>query len=408
MRKMVLATLLAAAAMLPSASPALAAPVDPVLVPPVSDTDGPTLGQAAGLTPAWSARGKDLTGDPLYFAGSVYYAESNAGRVGLVRRDAGTGKRQTFTPTVPGYGIAGPVTDGDSVFTITTDDGVLRAYRADGRSRWTAKLPGDQRADWVLTTGGLVLAAAEYQCGHHEGDTCERTVLHAFRADTGARAWTRKLAGGSPVATAAADRIAVRTRQDRDELYGDDIIEPGKEPEPIVDDSPSLVTVLTTANRRLWQRAVPDGGEIASDARAVAVIGERLCAYRATDGRTLWCAPRKHLYHHLIAADGRFYTGVDDVRVPDDHRLAALDARTGKRLWTAQGARPYGGISSGNGVVWLVSNTDMPVGQLLALRASDGGELRRLPLGEYGGSTVALGVNRAFLFRDGATIAAFG
>ncbi|WP_033341202.1 outer membrane protein assembly factor BamB family protein [Catenuloplanes japonicus] len=404
MKKTALAAALLAA-LVPS--PALAAPVDPVLVPPVADTDGPTPSMAAVLKQAWSVPAKGLTGDPLYFAGAVYYAESGGGRAGLVRRDTGTGKRQSFAPAVRGYGIASPVSDGDSVFTITTDDGVVRAYRPDGKPRWTAKLPGDVRTDWVLATGGLVLAAAEFRCGHHEGDVCERTELHAFRADTGRRTWIRKLAGGSPVATVAGGRIAVRTWQDRDELYGDDIIEPGKEPEPIVDDSPALVTVLTRKNVKVWQRAVPGGGEIAADADAVAVNGDRLCAYRATNGKTLWCAPTSHRYQDLAAADGRFYVGLNDAKIPDDHRVAALDGKTGRRLWTAQGARPYGGITSGNGVVWLVSNTDMPAGQLLALRATDGRELRRLPLGEYGGSKVALGVNRAFLFRDGQTVAAF-
>jgi outer membrane protein assembly factor BamB len=125
------------------------------------------------------------------------------------------------------------------------------------------------------------------------------------------------------------------------------------------------------------------------------------------DGRTLWCAPKTHRYDYLTADGGRFYTGMDDSEVPDDHRVAAFDARTGRRLWTAQGARPYAGISAGNGVVWLVSHTDMPVSQLLALRATDGGELRRLPLGTYGGSAVALGLHRAFVFRDGETVAAY-
>ncbi|MFI5838546.1 PQQ-binding-like beta-propeller repeat protein [Catenuloplanes sp. NPDC051500] len=416
------AVLVAALAAVLVPGPVSAAPVDPaldpavpapVLVPPVSDTDGPTVAQAAVLKPAWSMTGDFPVGHPLYFAGSIYHGAMGIGgadQVGLIRRDATTGRQRTFTLPVRGSAVASPVTDGDSVFTLTSggDAGVLHAYHPDGATRWTATLPGENHADWVLAAGGLVLAASEYECGRYEGDTCERTVLHAFRADTGRRVWTRKLTGGSPIATAAGGRIAVRTWQDRDELHGDDIIEPGQDPAPVVDDSPALVTVLTVGNRKLWQRAVPGGSDLAADAHAVAVTGDRLCAYRATDGKQLWCAPKAHRYHGLAAGDGRFYTGRDDAKIPDDHRLAAFDARTGKRLWTAQGARPYGGITSGNGVVWLVSNTDMPVSQLLALRATDGRELRRLPLGEYGGGTVALGLNRAFVFSGGGAVAAFG
>jgi outer membrane protein assembly factor BamB len=298
MRKTVLVAALAAAFV---PGPALAAPVDPalvppaagpVLIPPVADTDGPTVAQAATLKPAWSSTGGQPDGDPLYFAGSVYHGtvgtDGGGGQVGLIRRDAATGRRQPFAPAVRGFWIAGPVTDGASVFTLTADGdgGAVRAYRPDGVPRWTVAFR-DELAIWVLTTGGLVLAATEYECGHHEGDICERTVLHAFRADTGRRVWTRKLAGGSPIATAAGGRIAVRTWQDRDELYGDDIVEPGTEPEPIVDDSPALVTVLTPQNRKLWQRAVPGGSDLAADARAVAVTGDRLCAYaRWTGGRS--------------------------------------------------------------------------------------------------------------------------
>ncbi|MDP9791847.1 outer membrane protein assembly factor BamB [Catenuloplanes nepalensis] len=401
-------TLLAAALMATFVpGPALAASVDPVLEPPVADTNGPTLSQVAMLTRAWSTKAGELSGDPLYFAGAIYHAETGDGRVGLVRRAVTGGAHLQFASTVRGYTIAAPVTDGDSVLTITPDDGVVRAYSPDGADRWTARLGGDQRADWVLATGGLILAAAEFECGRYEGDTCERTVLHAFRADSGRRVWTRELAGGSPVAVAAGDRIAIRTWQDRDELHGDDIIPPGQEPEPIVDDSPALVTVLTAGNRRLWQRPVAGVVSIAADADGVFVAGDRLCAYRAKDGRRSWCAPTSHRHYDLTAADGRLYAAADDLSVPDDHRIAAFDNRTGRRLWTAAGARPYGGITVGNGVVWLVSNTDMPVSRLLALRAEDGRELRRLPLGEYGGSRVALGVNRAFVFHDGRTISAY-
>ncbi|MDR7321693.1 MULTISPECIES: outer membrane protein assembly factor BamB family protein [Catenuloplanes] len=412
---MVLVAIAAALAVL-SAGPASAAPVDPepvppVLPPPVSDTDGPTVAEAARLVPAWAVPAGTVSGDALYFAGAVYHAETRVGgadRVGLVRRDTGTGDRLPFAAkAVPGFDIATPVTDGDSVLTITPGDGVVRAYRPDGRPRWTATIPGDQRASWVLATGGLVLAAAEFRCGHHEGDVCERTVLHAFRAGTGRRTWTREIAGGSPVAVAAGDRIAVRTRQDDDALYGDDVVEPGEEPPSFVDDSPSLVTVLTRTGERVWRKAVADGGDLAADARTVHVAGERFCAYRARDGRRLWCAPKGHRHHDVTVADGRVYAGVDDLTVPDDHRVAAFDARTGRRLWTAPGAYPYGPITVGNGVVWLQSNTDMPVTVLLGLRADDGRELRRLPLGEYSSGGVALGVGRVFLLRGGDTVAAF-
>lgn len=407
---------LAAALVVLTAAPASAAPVDPEpvpppLPPPVSDTDGPTVAEAARLVPAWTVPAGTVTGDPLYFAGAVYHAATRVGgadRVGLVRRDTGTGRRLPFAArSVPGFDIASPVTDGDSVFTITPGDGVVRAYRPDGRPRWTAALPGDQRASWVLTAGGLVLAAAEFRCGHHEGDVCERTVLHAFRAGTGGRAWTREIAGGSPIAAAAGDRLAVRTRQDDDDLYGDDVIPPGEEAPSFVDNSPSLVTVLTLTGRRVWQKAVRDGGDLAADATAVHVAGERFCAYRATDGKRLWCAPKGRRYHDLTAADGRVYAGVDDVEVPDDHRVAAFDARTGRRWWTAPGAYPYGPITVGNGVVWLQSNTDMPVTHLLGLRADDGRELRRLSLGEFSSGGVALGVGRVFLLRGSDTVAAF-
>ncbi|MDQ0365959.1 outer membrane protein assembly factor BamB family protein [Catenuloplanes indicus] len=405
---------LAAALVVLPAGPAAAVPVDPVpppLPPPVSDTDGPTVAQAARLVPAWTVPAGTVTGDALYFAGAVYHAETRVGgadRVGLVRRDTGTGRRLPFAGrAVPGFDIATPVTDGDSVFTITPGDGTVRAYRPDGRPRWTAALPGDQRASWVLATGGLVLAAAEFRCGHHEGDVCERTVLHAFRAGTGRPAWTSEIAGGSPASAVAGNRIAIRTRQDDDDLYGDDVVPPGQEAPSFVDDSPSLVTVLTPAGRRVWQKPVRDGGDLAADARAVHVAGERFCAYRTRDGKRLWCAPKTHRHHHLTAVDGRVYAGVDDLTVPDDHRVAAFDARTGRRLWTAPGAHPYGPITVGNGVVWLQSNTDMPVTYLLGLRAGDGRELRRLPLGEFSAGAVALGVGRVFLLRGSDTVAAF-
>jgi outer membrane protein assembly factor BamB len=418
MKRTVLVVALAAAFV---PGPALAAPVDPALVPPVSgpvlippvaDTDGPTVAQAATLTSAWSSTGDQSDSDLLYFAGSVYHGARGMGdgtQVGLIRRDAATGSRQPFAPAVPGTGVATPVTDGEAVFTLTMDRGesVVRAYRPDGAARWSAKIPVEEHTGWVLATGGLVLAAAEYGCGRYPRDICERTVLHAFRADTGRRAWTRKLTGGSPVVAAAGGRIAVRTWQDRDELYSDDHVEPGQDPAPIADDSPALVTVLTTGNRRLWQRAVPGGGDLAADARTVAVAGSRLCGYRATDGRTLWCAPKTHHYLYLTTADGRFYAGLETSKAPDDLRLAAFDGRTGRRLWTAPDARPYGGLTAGNGVVWLVSFTDLPVTQLLALRATDGRELRRLPLGEFSRSAVALGIGHAFIVRDLETIVAY-
>ncbi|MDR7278279.1 outer membrane protein assembly factor BamB family protein [Catenuloplanes atrovinosus] len=391
-----------------AAGPVQAAPVDPMLVPPVPGTDGPTPARAARLAEAWTATDAAPAGDPLHVAGSVYHGARDGDLIRLVRRDAATGARLPFAaPGLPGPELGGPVTDGRSILTITTADGVVRAHDLGGRTRWTATLAGDRPAAWVLPAGDLVLAASGRDCGRYEGDVCERTVLHAFRAETGARAWTRTLTGGAPVAAAAGGRIAVRTLQDRDELYGDDIIPPGQEPAPVVDDSPALVTQLSLANRRLWQREVRGGGDLAADPHAVLVAGDRLCAHGARDGRRLWCAPATHRYHDLTAAGGRLYAGADDLTVPDDHRIAAFDVRTGRRLWTAPGAYPYGPIVAGNGVVWLQSNPDTPVTHLLALRARDGRELRRLPLAEYSTGPVALGHHHVFLIKGGAAVAAY-
>ena len=408
MKRIAVAVITAALVAATSPGAAVAARVDPVLVPPVADTDGPTPEQASALTVAWSRAGTELTGDPLYFAGAIYHGQRRGEEVGLVRRDAATGRRLPFAgPAVPGLEIATPVTDGSSVITITPGDGTVRAHRPDGHARWTVRLPGDQHAGWVLTTGGLVLAAAQFRCGRYEGDVCERTVLHALRADTGRRAWTRALTGGNPVVAAAGGRIAIRTGQDRDELHGDDIIEPGHEPAPIADDSPDLVTVLSEDNRRLWHRTVPGGGDLAAGAEAVYLVDDRLCAHRARDGRRLWCAPRTHRYHHPTPDGDRLYVATDDRAVPDDHRIAALDARTGRRLWTAEGAYPYGAVVVGNGVLWTQTNTDMPVTHLLAVRAADGAELRRLPLGGYSSGSVALGHQRVYLIRGGGALVSY-
>jgi hypothetical protein len=111
-----------------------------------------------------------------------------AGQAGAVARSADTGK-VLWSDVPAGRGGAEVAVDGGRV--VVAGGGKLRALGLDdGKTRWTATLPADQRSAPLALTNGVVYVVTS-------GPTIDDGMLAAYRASDGVRLWQRPTAGAS-------------------------------------------------------------------------------------------------------------------------------------------------------------------------------------------------------------------
>ena len=257
---------------------------------------------------------------------------------------AGDGRRAAIT--------ADPVVAGGRVFTL---DGQARAmaHATDGAALWSRELVPPADAPGDATGGGLALGAGRLFVTTGFG------ALHALDPATGELLWTQDFdapVDGAP--TVAGDLVYVAARDDR------------------------AFAVRVDTGRLAWQlpgapspsSTIGGAGPAVTDRLAIFPFGSaELVATLRQGGVRVWSA--------TIAGRrlGRAYAGFSDITgdpVVDGEvvyagspagRIAALDLRSGERLWTAtEGAMspvwPVGGA------VFAVSDR----GQLVRLDAGDG------------------------------------
>ncbi|WP_305783991.1 outer membrane protein assembly factor BamB family protein [Symbioplanes lichenis] len=142
--------------------------------------------------------------------------------------------------------------------------------------------------------------------------------------------------------------------------------------------------------RRLWSRSRVAEGVLAIDGAAVYVAAGRLQAFRATDGKIRFSTPPGRYTDVLAGRTGVFATTATA-------HVAALDSR-GRVRWSSP-ARPTGPLTAATGVLWFQHHpgADTDRTYLAAVDARTGKRLRTLGVSPgYSPGAVAVGGGRVF------------
>lgn len=120
-----------------------------------------------------------------------------------------------------------------------------------------------------------------------------------------------------------------------------------------------------------------DGASVTSDASLIASDGYVLFALNARTGSVRWLVPVSPNVHHrlLDVRDGNVYL------TPNSSCIDALDARTGRRMWSYQLHGMVHDAVAGNAVVY-VHQQERNSARIVTLRALDGSPVRTSDLGK--------------------------
>ncbi|HXN02049.1 MAG TPA: PQQ-binding-like beta-propeller repeat protein [Candidatus Dormibacteraeota bacterium] len=333
---------------------------------------------ARHLKPAWQVEmSGGVSGTPAV-AGGVVVAASAGGVVAAYRAGSGTRIWQ-----VDGLGaISGsPTIDGGRVIVGSLNGHVYAIDLNGGGKLWDAKAPGVQPAIWSSPTvyGRLVLAGVGSQYGDKP---LEEGGVVAFDLATGSQVWELCALVSAGAGCLAGDGIWSTPAID---AAGHGYIGVGNP-----DDG--VLAFDAATGRRLWMTSFhSDAGRdvdlgatpivLQAGGREVVAVGSNAGVFKvlaAATGSVVWSRDLVNgsAVHGLLASPA--YDG-KDFYVPsagDPFGMFALDAASGKTLWTNQAGLPvYSAPAIGNGV--LVFGTgdvfgDPNSGGLVALSSRDG------------------------------------
>ena len=293
-------------------------------------------GPAEAAAPGWDHAGYDAE-DSFYNPGESVINAGTVGRLAprwsvALRRDEGACG-----------GPSAPLVAGGSV--VATDERGIASYRAStGRLAW--------RFDWddpddsstpSMAVAGRLLVAANGDC-QSASDPDGRIV--AIDLLTGRVRW--RVASPMPIASFVVDKgvVVVSGRSPSDELTTvayratDGLVrwhKPGFEATGVSANGVLLLThgrstsaVSVVSGAPLWTRPAVWQAETASPSgdRFFVTNATALSAVRASDGAVLWTTADRT--PGLIANDGR------RVYLAAERTIEALDATTGRRLWSRQ------------------------------------------------------------------------
>jgi outer membrane protein assembly factor BamB len=153
----------------------------------------------------------DITGDPVFFGGTVY-ASNQSGRT--VRLDSETGER-AWTISEGSYGPAWPV--GNAIYLVSDIGSLVRVDAATGEIVWTVPMPelypnpgifGRGKPYRAITYYGPILAGGRLWVASGDG------LLRAFDPVSGALLTSLDVPGGAAAAPAVAGGVMYITTQD--------------------------------------------------------------------------------------------------------------------------------------------------------------------------------------------------
>jgi outer membrane protein assembly factor BamB len=150
-------------------------------------------------------------------------------------------------------------------------------------------------------------------------------------------------------------------------------------PSPDIQTQSVLDAVDASSGRRLWRFQVP--ALLDNVARPVLVnetiylaLSHHICALNAQSGAVRWCAEvtdRTKDAEYLVDGEMAFEDGL--LFVGAYHTLIALDATTGKRMWSVQTPMRSSHLATGEGLVYVSAND----GQISAFDATTGQQMWR-------------------------------
>ena len=392
---------------------------DPTLVSEII-----TLPAPRSLTEGWSQTGSRASKVP----GHVNAAE--ALEIAW-RADVGQGSSNRATLTAP------PVTSETAIFTIDASHTLIATELNSGSRLWRAQIESSNRRDGLSFGAGLA---------YHEG----RLILASgfgfvavFDASNGAEIWrTQTEAPMTGAPTVKDDRIFVSSNNNEilafslDEgqvLWSDQAIaesarvlgasSPAAVEEIVVVpySSGEIIAYLSANGRRLWTEALASAGRFTpissiNDIGARPVLGGGLVfagsqsgVLAAIDGRTgnrVWQQPIGTTQAPALAGEYIFVMGVEA-------ELACLKAATGQVVWVKElekfrnsekkkGRITYAGPIIANGRILIVSSQ----GQLLSMDPQTGEEIERLKLGSTVYIEPIVALDKLFILTDEARLIA--
>jgi outer membrane protein assembly factor BamB len=354
---------------------------------------GPALvaGPARAADPGWASDG--------YGPGATFYnpneSSINAGTVGGVKLKWSRTLRHLDGSPCGSFGE--PVSANGRVF--VTDQAGIAAYQVStGQRLWTFDYedPEDNGAPRLSIAGGTLLAGNN-DCNSNsdpngrllaldaatgaklwdlgldppvESMVVDRGVVvvsgsspsdaetvAAYRIGDGSRAWSRQ-SYASPGISAGGRLLVNRT--DRDATSALDVrtgkvlwtrlkrwdgmgSAPAGDRFYVSDGTGSLISITSTGGAVKWT-ARRQNGLIAADGRRIyRVAGERVAALNATTGKQLWSREFLGETGQPVRAGGLLYTGIDG-----GNPLGVLHASTGK---LASGGRQFGNVETGKVIV---------------------------------------------------------
>ena len=323
------------------------------------------------------------------------------------RADVGNGSDRKSALTTP------PVASADTVYTIDSRQMIVATDANNGRRKWSEKLESGNRRDGTGIGSGIGL----------EGNTLVIASAYGFvmamDATTGAELWrtsTEAPMTGSP--TIKDGRVFVSSNNNEvlaldlatgDTLWSDQAIAEtarvlGSPSPAAVEDivvapysSGEVIAYLASNGRRLWSEALASVGQFTpissiNDIGARPILGGGLVfaasqsgVLAAIDGRTgnrVWQQPIGTIQAPALAGEYLFVVGVDA-------ELACIKAGTGQVVWVRElerykntkkqkGRITYAGPVIANGRILVASSK----GELIAFDPQSGDETDRLKLGD--------------------------
>lgn len=323
------------------------------------------------------------------------------------RANVGNGSDRKSALTTP------PVASADTIYTIDSRQMIVATDASNGRRKWSEKLDSGNRRDGTGIGSGLGLEGNMLIIASAFG------FVAAMDAETGAELWrtnTEAPMTGSP--TIKDGRIFVSSNNNEvlaldlasgDVLWSDQAIaetarvlgspSPAAVEEIVVApySSGEVIAYLASNGRRLWSEALASVGQFTpissiNDIGARPILGGGLVfaasqsgVLAAIDGRTgnrVWQQPIGTTQAPALAGEYLFVVGVDA-------ELACVKAGTGQVVWVRElerfkntkkqtGRVTYAGPIVANGRVLIASST----GELLAFNPQTGDETDRLKLGD--------------------------
>ncbi|MEP1143638.1 MAG: PQQ-binding-like beta-propeller repeat protein [Henriciella sp.] len=323
------------------------------------------------------------------------------------RSNVGEGSDNKSALTTP------PVASADTIYTIDSRQVIVATDAASGNRRWSQKLESDNRRDGTGIGSGIGLEGNMLVIASAFG------FVAALDATNGSELWrtsTEAPMTGSP--TIKDGRVFVSSNNNEvlamdlatgELLWSDQAIAESARvlgsPSPAaVEDivvapysSGEIIAYLSSNGRRLWSEALASAGQFTpissiNDIGARPVLGGGLVfaasqsgVLAAIDGRTgnrVWQQPIGTTQAPALTGEYLFVVGVDA-------ELAALKAGTGQVVWVKDlekfsnekkqtGRLTYAGPIIASGRIMIVSSK----GELIAFDPQTGDEIDRLKLGD--------------------------